>query len=391
MKDISKALGDFDRRIIDHQLNRLKEIPAPAHLRDLEIAQISETFGRERRYKYFSAIHYQKVAARENLDSPYAEGYFDRTGGFGTTEASMFFSTSEEFNKFVDNFKAAKDEAAGKKVEKKPIGRPRKRKREDETLEGGESSVPPKKKRAGKKAVPAPPPLESGLVADSGEPPAPAPIPVPKKRGRPPKNKAPIDPDAPPPPPKQKRQPKVKADPKEPKVPKKRGRPPKAKPLPEDISVVETAPVEAGTVADPVVPEDEANVLHLLSPSTQVDGETSLGEPALPVVDRLSYPELPEDPSPSFPHAPPTTATSAGHTVVDPAAGAEPSSPRSQQGSTSLSTIPSSLIDPVLLELDDIAAPPQSPPPPPPPRSAPSNVGYPRVPTILQSIFMQTS
>ncbi|KAI0344000.1 hypothetical protein BDW22DRAFT_1355246 [Trametopsis cervina] len=298
LNELSQALCSFDRRTMDHQLNRLKETPLPPHLRDLGIVQLAETYGREHRYKYFTSYNYQKVIEREELEAPYPVGFFGDIGGFMVVEDDQFYENEEELEKFVDDYrvggrvKAKGKKKQGKQAEKavttpKATARGKKRKRdEDETevvggsAESSPSMAPPplKKKRGRPPKVRAPPPeAATPAVAEETVPTTPIrpevapnvdPPTTAKKRGRP--RKSTVD-DNP--------------------TPKKRGRPSKKKPAdesatvpvqdnlepqatsaaPDDPSIadlssnaaqneVQTHPVPAPNVVAPAVVEDTSEV-----------------------------------------------------------------------------------------------------------------------------------
>ena len=57
-QEISTALSDFDRRTLEHLLGRLDRHHPPANLADLHVAQTMETYGKERRYPYFTVPAY---------------------------------------------------------------------------------------------------------------------------------------------------------------------------------------------------------------------------------------------------------------------------------------------------------------------------------------------
>ncbi|KAI0095273.1 hypothetical protein BDY19DRAFT_917063 [Irpex rosettiformis] len=233
LNQLSQALGSFDKRTLDLQLNRLKDASLPGHIRDLGVIQVTESHGRERRYKYFTFANYQKIVEKEKLASPYPEGFFDDTGGFLPVEEDQFYTTETELFKYVTGqIKSMK----GKGKEKANTGakistRKAKRKRgdadsedlsiEDVSAEGETStSIPPPPPKRKRGRPPKNRPLDTATPVVTATPtdnntsatsqivtlPPPSPTP-PRKRGRPRKN-PPVEPVEKP-------------------VPKKRGRPPK--------------------------------------------------------------------------------------------------------------------------------------------------------------------
>lgn len=231
----------FDKRTLDHQLNRLKDTPLPGHIRDLGITQVTETYGRERRYKYFTFENYRKVVEREKLGSPYPDGFFDAVGGFLPIEEDQLYKNVAELNSYVDSYERGVKK--GSKMRKdKAAARGTKRKRDADGAEAdvpgeGEASSsmapPPKKKRGRPPKVRAQPPpapaspetVPAATQAPEGAPPIEPPSTA-KKRGRPWKQlvvEIPI-------------------------MSKKRGRPPKKKTAETDVGMLEQATIEDDTL-----------------------------------------------------------------------------------------------------------------------------------------------
>ncbi|KAH9853100.1 hypothetical protein C2E23DRAFT_885087 [Lenzites betulinus] len=215
LNELSAALGDFDRRTIDLLLNRLEKDPPPAHLADLGVAQLAETHGRERRYKYYTVAHYRAMAEREGLDDgAYGDVDLSNVGGFLPVDAEAFYEREEEVTGHVGRLMSTKRDAPSAKGKLKkrvnPIlpdgsvkkGRPRKdgglgptpssvakgkkRKREDGEGDGEQDKTeepPPKRKRGRPRKNPLPPetPSATGATVDVSST-------VKRKRGRPPKN-----------------------------------------------------------------------------------------------------------------------------------------------------------------------------------------------------------
>ncbi|KAI9068032.1 hypothetical protein FKP32DRAFT_1588061 [Trametes sanguinea] len=230
LNEISAILGDFDRRTIDLLLNRLAQDPPPAHLADLGIAQLGETQGRERRYKYYTVANYLTLADREGFeDQRYRDVDMSHVGEFLVVENGAFFEHEEEMVGHIAGLTSTKRDplstAKGKKGKKlvNPIlpdgsvkrGRPRKhplaegtptttkkgkkRKREEPAEEGGaaeeETTVagmgePPSKRKRGRTAKKSEAPATDIAAATAevaeGESVTPS-TPAPKRRGRPPK------------------------------------------------------------------------------------------------------------------------------------------------------------------------------------------------------------
>ncbi|KAI0359061.1 hypothetical protein OH77DRAFT_1396288 [Trametes cingulata] len=217
LNQISAALGDFDRRTVDLLLNRLEKDPPPAHLADLGIAQLAESHGRERRYKYYTVAHYLALAEKEGFeDRRYRDVDMSSVGGFLPVDPSAFYEDEEQLTRHVNALTVTKREGPSKAKAKKRVnpilpdgsvkkGRPRKsvaadgtpastakgkkRKRED-PAEGDQAGTqtavasegaeePPPKKRRGRPPKQAQPPTgEAGSAA-------PTPSTSKRKRGRP--------------------------------------------------------------------------------------------------------------------------------------------------------------------------------------------------------------
>ncbi|KAI1797576.1 hypothetical protein LXA43DRAFT_1126097 [Ganoderma leucocontextum] len=216
LNELSAALGNFDKRTIDLLLNRLEKDPPPAHLADLGIAQLAETHGRERRYKYYTVAHYLALAERERFeDRRYRDVDMSTVGAFLPVEAGAFYENEDEPDRHVREMSTSKGSGASAKAKgkKKYInptllngsikkGRPRKsqgaaedgepaptpskkgkkRKREETEGEDGGGAEPPPKKKRGR-----PPKIPAANITSEGGPSQAAP--TPKKRGRPPKKK----------------------------------------------------------------------------------------------------------------------------------------------------------------------------------------------------------
>jgi hypothetical protein len=234
----------------------------PGHIRDLGITQVTETYGRERRYKYFTFENYRKVAAREKLESPYPDGFFDAVGGFMPVEDDMFYASEGELNAYVDSY----EKGTRMMRKSKGVARGTKRKQgggenEVDEGEGSSSMAPPAKKRRGRppkvRVQPEPgvsaAPVEEDAIpvamqASEGVPPVETPSAA-KKRGRPQKHVKVVD---------------------VPTLPKKRGRPPKKKLEQTDVETFKEVTVpedslvdEAGPSSAPREPQEHVlSVLH---------------------------------------------------------------------------------------------------------------------------------
>ena len=262
-QQITDTLGNFDKRVLDFQANRLRELLPPPHLRHMGFEQTAETYGRERRYKYYTHDHYVAVAEREQLDNDtlstrFPGGYFDLIGGFASVEDAQFYKGTDEFSRFVDAY-ASNVEGERKGKSKKTLKRnaaadgdrpKRGKKRKHEEVTHGDSATAsaPRKKRGR--------PRQSDLLDATeeiavGQTAVSAPL-VPKKRGRPRKHHLPEE-----------------ATIAAPVVPKKRGRPRKH-PLPDAMDVDSSPSI---TVSAPIASGASIN----LTPSQERLGEAVPG------------------------------------------------------------------------------------------------------------------
>lgn len=219
-QDLCANLCNFDKRTVELLLSRLVKYPPPSHLADIGIAQVQETFGRERRFRYHTVASFRAIIEREKLQDQdvYSSIDFSNVGGFAPFSADVFWETEEERDAHVDGMKGttaqnASKKAAGKRAKKirdadeaggsASVSKPKRgKKRKLDGDEGDEAiSEPPAKKKRGR-----PPKKKSGEEGDAsvahegatqdatvGEqattPTTPAHTPAPKRRGRPPKAK----------------------------------------------------------------------------------------------------------------------------------------------------------------------------------------------------------
>ncbi|KAI0762701.1 hypothetical protein C8Q74DRAFT_1371700 [Fomes fomentarius] len=184
LNELSAALGNFDKRTVDLLMNRLEKDPPPAHLADLGIAQLAETHGRERRYKYYTVAHYLAIAEKEQFEEQrYRDVDLSTVGGFLPVEPDVFYDDEAELHRRVGELSGLKDGAVSKGKGKKHVnpilpdgsvkkGRPRKSMQPE-----GTTPTPSKKGRKRKRDE-----SEDAVDAASTSEPPPK-----KKRGRPPK------------------------------------------------------------------------------------------------------------------------------------------------------------------------------------------------------------
>lgn len=141
-------------------LSRLEKYSPPAHLADLGIAQIGETYGRERRYKYFTIANYQKVALQEGFEDPHSRYNgldLSVAGEFMPIEERLFYTSEKDLQDYINSSHKGVQAVGSKpkkaKVYKNPLlpdgtvkkGRPRK------TVLAGDAGEQKKAKSSGGK------------------------------------------------------------------------------------------------------------------------------------------------------------------------------------------------------------------------------------------------
>ncbi|KAG1889373.1 hypothetical protein F4604DRAFT_1877037 [Suillus subluteus] len=202
LHEICSALGNFDKRTIELLLTRAAKSRPPAHLSDLGTADFMESFGRERRHRYYTLAAYTTVMASEKLGdttTSYVDIDVSKAGDFAVFHEAMFYDDDETLHYYEDMFKDKEDAKVktGAKKRKRPAtedpgddeavedtpepvpkakrGRPPKKPRGEED---GDISIPPKKRGRPRKN----PIAEEGDGTSTVRK-------VPKSRGRPPKQK----------------------------------------------------------------------------------------------------------------------------------------------------------------------------------------------------------
>ncbi|KAG8220242.1 hypothetical protein J3R82DRAFT_1283 [Butyriboletus roseoflavus] len=138
LNDICISLGNFDKRTIELLLTRASNSRPPAHLLDLGTLDLMETFGRERRHRYFTLAAYKCVMASEQLQDTITSVIdvdLSRVGDFAILDPKHFYTTTAKLHSYQDSFKDITS-AKGKK-----------RKRDEEGSNEEESEPPPKPKR----------------------------------------------------------------------------------------------------------------------------------------------------------------------------------------------------------------------------------------------------
>ncbi|KAG7450158.1 uncharacterized protein BT62DRAFT_884415 [Guyanagaster necrorhizus] len=139
LNELSAALCHFDKRTIELLLTRAEKVRPPPHLSDLGISGLMETFGRERRHRYYTVSAYHSLVSQENLDTSsarLAEVDFGESGGFMPVDPKSFYDDTKSLIKHQDagREEPTKKSKSKKKASKDPIlpdgsvklGRPKK-------------------------------------------------------------------------------------------------------------------------------------------------------------------------------------------------------------------------------------------------------------------------
>ena len=216
LQEISELLGGFDPRIVEHVLQGFEKSCPNPNMLDFGVKVMVETYGRERRHRWFTFKGYKTLLNQENINEAEHEVSVDlaNTGGFTDVPPELFYDTLDQLHQHQDTDAREETTKKKRKPPKNPIlpdgtvkrGRPRKdqggtskRKREDL---GADDEV------GGSKRAKVAAAGGDGVV-EAGQDTA-VPESIPRKRGRPPKRKTEGEPSAAP-------------------APRKRGRPPKTR------------------------------------------------------------------------------------------------------------------------------------------------------------------
>ncbi|KAK0465216.1 uncharacterized protein EV420DRAFT_1759926 [Desarmillaria tabescens] len=125
LNELSAALCHFDKRTIELLLTRAEKVQPPSHLSDLGISGLMETFGRERRHRYYTVSAYHSLVSQENLDTSsarLAEVDFGDSCGFMPVDPKSFYGDTKTLIKHQD---AGREELTknlkAKKAPKNPV------------------------------------------------------------------------------------------------------------------------------------------------------------------------------------------------------------------------------------------------------------------------------
>jgi len=124
-QDISAALCNFDKRIIELLLARADKTTPPSHLSDLGIVSLMETSGRERHHRYYTVTSYHQLIVREDLDPETAGGApvnFESVGEFKNVNSRLFYEDGEGSIQYQNAYKPGiASSAGGRKASKNPV------------------------------------------------------------------------------------------------------------------------------------------------------------------------------------------------------------------------------------------------------------------------------
>lgn len=105
IKELQTALGDVGVRIIETFLTRIEKSAEPPHLCDFRIQSVLETFGREKRLRYFTVAGYHQRCRLDGLgDLPDRKDFShpEYAGGFSVIDPAGFYDLPEDFAKIAD-------------------------------------------------------------------------------------------------------------------------------------------------------------------------------------------------------------------------------------------------------------------------------------------------
>jgi len=216
-------MGGFDPRIVEHVLQGFDKSRPHSNMLDFGVTVMDETYGRERRHRWFTFKGYKTLLSQENIVEAEHGPPVDlaNTGGFTDNPPDLFYDTLDQLHQRQDTDSREEKTKKKRKPPKNPIlpdgtvkkGRPRKNqpsatKRKQDVLaedDGADNQARPLKRAKTAAAggdvtvetdqgvpVAEPTPRKRGRPPKrkpEGEPPA---TPTPRKRGRPPKNRTPV-------------------------------------------------------------------------------------------------------------------------------------------------------------------------------------------------------
>lgn len=120
-----------------------------------------ETYGRERRHRYFTLAAYKSVMAKEHLQdttTSVVDVDLSGVGGFAALDPKQFYPTPEKLHSYQDSFKDV------------TTARGKKRKRDEGASDGEESELLPKRKRGRPRKMPAPMDASPSTLKRRGRP-----------------------------------------------------------------------------------------------------------------------------------------------------------------------------------------------------------------------------
>lgn len=194
-------MDGFDPRILEHVLHGFNKSRPNSNMADFGVTAVEETYGRERRHRWFTFKGYKSLFNQEMITEA-EHGLpvdLENTGGFTEMSPELFYASQDQLHQHQDT--TAREETTKKyrKPPKNPIlpdgtvkrGRPRKdqsgtNKRKREGEDPAEGNGADSRARPPKRAKTATTGDESVVNTNQGTS---VTEPTPKKRGRPPKRK----------------------------------------------------------------------------------------------------------------------------------------------------------------------------------------------------------
>jgi hypothetical protein len=206
IRQLQAALGDIPVRSLETLLTRMEKTQNPPHLCDYRIQSVYETYGREKRLRYFTVAGYHERCRLDGLgDLPDLKDFShpDLAGGFAILNLEEFYKTPQAFKELAENMQTSVKTTGGRKATALAAAR-----------RNGTSAAVPVKRGRPKKQVAQEANMEeneSGAVDSAAGTEA---VGKPKKKARVPKEKPEKGPEG---------------------EPKKKGRPRKSQPQPETL------------------------------------------------------------------------------------------------------------------------------------------------------------
>ncbi|EJD42971.1 hypothetical protein AURDEDRAFT_185760 [Auricularia subglabra TFB-10046 SS5] len=129
LREIRGRMGDYDRRTLELMLSRLSESRPPPHLADIGVKTVIESFGRERRYRYYTTRAYATIMSTEQIQQPTSDHVPADADSdlpeFSPASAEEFYQDQDALGAFV------REHASSNALKPGKPGRPKKYKSEN--------------------------------------------------------------------------------------------------------------------------------------------------------------------------------------------------------------------------------------------------------------------